>query len=63
MDEITKKLSFAIGAIRRLKDFAVHETLVSVYNALAQPYFDCCCEVWDSLGVGHARRMQPDQVC
>ena len=57
-NEITKKISCAISAIRRLKDFADRETLVSVYNALAQPHFDYCFEVWDSLGDGLARRLQ-----
>ena len=25
-------------------------TLVLIYNALVQPHFDYCCEVWDVLG-------------
>ena len=58
IDEITKKISCAISAIRRLKDFTDRETFVSVYNALAQPHFDYCFEVWDSLGDGLARRLQ-----
>ena len=58
IDEITKKSSCAISAFRRWKDFADRETLVSVYNALAQPHFDYCFEVWDSLGDGLARKLQ-----
>ena len=39
-----------MGAIRKLKDFADREALVFVYNTLAQPDFEYCCEVWDSPG-------------
>ena len=40
-----------IGAIRRLKSCVDSTTLLSVYNALVQPHFDYCCEVWDSNNV------------
>ena len=29
-----------------------------VYNALIQPYFDHCCEVWHTLGKGLSERLQ-----
>ena len=58
IDEISKNISCVMSAVRRLKDFADRKTSVSVYNALAQPHFDYCCEVWDSLGDGLARRLQ-----
>ena len=50
IDKITKKMPYAMGAIRKLKDFADRETLVFVYNTLAQPDFEYSCEVWDSPG-------------
>jgi hypothetical protein len=31
---------------------------VLVYNALIQPHFDYCCEVWDELGKGLSERLQ-----
>jgi hypothetical protein len=31
---------------------------VLVYNALIQPHFDYCCEVWDELGKGLGERLQ-----
>ena len=34
------------------------KTLVLVYNALIQPYFDYCCEVWDTLAKGPSKRLQ-----
>ena len=32
-----------------------------VYNALIQPHFDYCCEVWDELGKGLGERLQKFQ--
>ena len=29
-----------------------------MYNALIQPHFDYCCEVWDELGKGLGKRLQ-----
>ena len=47
-----------IGAIRKLRKFIDTSTLVLVYNALIQPYFDYCCEVWDTLGKGVSEGLQ-----
>ena len=58
INEIAKKISSGIGAIKRLRDYVNRDTLVSVYNALVQPHFDYCCEVWDSLGAGLSLRLQ-----
>ena len=58
VNEIAKKISSGIGAIKRLRDYVSRDTLVLVYNALVQPYFDYCCEVWDSLGIGLSQRLR-----
>ena len=50
IEKLTKKISGGIGAISRLKPFVCRNTLISVYNALVQTYFDYCCEVWDPIG-------------
>jgi hypothetical protein len=51
IDYIASKVSSGIGALKKLKEFSVdRDTLVLVYNALIQPHFDYCCEVWDELG-------------
>ena len=34
------------------------EKLSSIYNPLVRPHFDCCSEVWDTLGVGLSSRLQ-----
>ena len=53
--------SLGIGAIRKLKEFVDRNTLVLVYNALIQPHFDYCCEVWDTIGKVQAERLQKFQ--
>ena len=50
IEYIANKISSGIGAIRKLRTFIDTSTLVLVYNALIQPYFDHCCEVWHTLG-------------
>ena len=58
LDKVCKKVSSGIGAIRRLKPYVTHETLVSVYHALVQPYFDYCCLVWEPIGAALSNRLQ-----
>ena len=54
---IASKVSSGIGALKKLKEFVNRDTLVLVYNALIQPHFDYCCEVWDELGKGLSERL------
>ena len=58
IDNISKKISSVIGAIKRLKPFVDRETLKSAYNALVLPHFDYCCEVWDTIGISLSDRLQ-----
>ena len=51
-DNICKKVSSGIYALKQLK------TLISVYNAIIQPYFSYCCEVWDVFGGTQSTRLQ-----
>ena len=44
--------------MRRIRDFVKRDTLVSIYNALVQPHFNYCSEVWDTLGQGLSDRLQ-----
>ena len=32
--------------------------MISIYNALINPHFDYCSEVWDTMGVGLSNRLQ-----
>ena len=52
IENVVKKVTSGIGAMRRIRDFVDRETLSSIYNALIRPHFDYCSEVWDTLGVG-----------
>ena len=36
----------------------IKKTLVSVYNAIIQPYFSYCCEVWNVFGGTQSTRLQ-----
>ena len=42
-ENICKKITSGISTLRRLKEFADKQTLLSVYNAIVRPYFDYCC--------------------
>ena len=50
IEKITKKIAYAIGALKRVRSFITTKTAVQVYQALIQPHFDYCCSVWDNLG-------------
>ena len=47
--EISKKVSSAIGALKRVRPFIPKETAIQIYNALILPNFDYCSTVWDYL--------------
>jgi hypothetical protein len=49
-ENICKKITSGISALRRLKEFADKQTLLYVYNVIVRPCFDYCCEVWDVFG-------------
>ncbi len=51
-------MSSGISAIRRLRSYVSRESLISVYYALVQPYFDYCCLVWDPIGATLSNRIQ-----
>ena len=49
IEEICKKVSSAIGALKRLRPFISKETAIQIYNALILPHFDYCSLVWECL--------------
>ena len=57
-ENICKKITAGISAIRRVKPFVDKETLISIYNDIVRPYFDYCCEVWDVFGETQSKRLQ-----
>ena len=58
IDKVAKKVASGIGAIRKIRDFVDQKTLISVYQALINPHFDYCSEVWDTIGVSLSNRLQ-----
>jgi hypothetical protein len=46
-ENICKKITSGISALRQIKEFVEKDTLVSVYNSIVCPYFTYCCDVWD----------------
>ena len=49
VEEISRKISSAIGALKRVLPFIPKETAIQIYNALILPNFDYCSPVWDCL--------------
>ena len=49
VDKICKKVSSAIGALKRVQPFISKETAIQIYNALIMPHFDYCSSIWDCL--------------
>ena len=49
VEEISRKVSSAIGALERVRPFFPKETAIQIYNALILPNFDYCSPLWDFL--------------
>ena len=41
-----KKVGAGIGSLKRIESYVPANTLISIYNALIQPYFDYCSSLW-----------------
>ena len=50
IDNIVKKVSNGLGAIKRVRNLIPCGTLM-IHKALVEPYFDYCSSVWGSTGV------------
>ena len=48
---VKKKKPAVLGAIKQVRNLVSRETVIMIYKALIQPYFDYCSSVWGSLGV------------
>ena len=56
--ELCKKISSAIGALRRIRSLISQSTAVQIYNALIQPHFDYCAPFWDGLSSYLCEKLQ-----
>ena len=50
VDEKSKKVSSAIGALKRVRPFITIDVANKIYKAIIQPDIDYCSTVWDGLG-------------
>ena len=51
IEEISKKISSAIGALKRIRPFISESTALQIYQALILPHFDYCSAVWMNLAL------------
>jgi hypothetical protein len=57
-DTMCKNILSGIYALKSIKEYVDKKTLVSVYNAIIQPYFSYCCEVLNIFGETQYTRLQ-----
>ena len=53
-----KKITSAIGALKRVRPFISKETAIQIYNALIMPHFDYCNPAWDCLSCYLSDKLQ-----
>ena len=58
IDHMSKKISSAIGGLRRCTSFCSRGYPKNIYNALIQPLFDYCDVVWGNINKGLTDRLQ-----
>ena len=58
VDEISKRISSGIGALKRLRPFVSLDTAKKIYDSLVQPHFDYCCTVWDGINNKLTEKLQ-----
>ncbi|RUA05525.1 MAG: hypothetical protein DSY43_04445 [Gammaproteobacteria bacterium] len=58
IDEISKKISAGIGALKRARSSISRDTAIKIYKALIEPYFYYCSSVWDGLTQQSSDKLQ-----
>ena len=58
INNITKKISSGISALKRVRPFIDRDTAVKAYKGLVEPYFTYCSPVWDGLGCKLSEKLQ-----
>jgi hypothetical protein len=56
-DEQCKKISKTIALLRKAKDFASQEELVTIYNSLVLPHFNYCSTIWNDNKKSHIDKL------
>ena len=58
IDNISKKVSSGIGALKRMRSFIDKETAIKAYQGLIEPYLTYCASVWDGMGSELCEKLQ-----
>ena len=58
IENVSKKIACAIGAIKRIRHLTPLNVLVNVYNSLIQPHFYYCNVVWGNCNKGLSEKLQ-----
>ena len=58
----SKKIACAIGAIKRIRYLTPFNVLIKVYNSFIQPHFDYCNVVWGNCNKGLSEKLQRLQI-
>ena len=58
IDEKSKTISSAIGALKRIRPFISESSALQIYQVLILPHFDYCSSVWDELSVTLSDKLQ-----
>ena len=58
IENVSKKIACAIGAIKRIRHLTPFNVLVKAYNSLIQPQFDYFNVVWGNCNKGLSEKLQ-----
>ena len=58
IENLSKKIASGIGALKRIRPFVPHKTLLFIYNSLVKPQFDYCNVVWGSCNKTLVNKLQ-----
>ena len=58
IDCVCKKISSALGLIKRIRNFVPLHTLLNIFNGLVKPQFDYCSTVWGCCSNSLADKLQ-----
>ena len=57
IETVCKKISSALGLIKRIRDSVPFYTLLDIFNCLVKPQFDYCSLVWDCCSTDLAEKI------
>ena len=58
IENLSKKIASGIGALKRIRPFVPHKTLLFIYNSLVKPHFDYCNVIWGSCNKTLVNKLQ-----